>query len=75
MCAVINLGRSLDIVTVAEGVETQAQFQALRAAGVTQVQGYLFGRPAPAAKIVFDAVDSVFSGETARTARKRKCVQ
>jgi EAL domain-containing protein (putative c-di-GMP-specific phosphodiesterase class I) len=57
-CAVINLGRSLDIVTVAEGVETEAQFQALRAAGVTQAQGYLFGRPAPAGRIVFEAAEA-----------------
>ena len=47
-CTVINLGRSLDIITVAEGIETQAQFQALCAAGVIQAQGFLFGRPVPA---------------------------
>jgi diguanylate cyclase (GGDEF)-like protein len=61
VCAVIGLGRSLDIVTVAEGVETQEQFEALRAAGVTQVQGYLFGRPMPAAQIVFDTEDSALA--------------
>jgi diguanylate cyclase (GGDEF)-like protein len=47
VCAIINLGRSLDMITVAEGVETEAQLQVLRAAGVHQVQGYLIGRPAP----------------------------
>jgi diguanylate cyclase (GGDEF)-like protein len=51
--AVVHIGRSLDIVTVAEGVETPAQFEALRAAGVGQIQGYLFGRPTPARDIVF----------------------
>ena len=55
--AVINLGRTLDILTVAEGVETVAQFEALRAAGVGQIQGYLFGRPAPADRLVFAADD------------------
>ena len=48
--AVIGLGASLGIVTVAEGVETEAQFAQLRAEGCGEVQGYLFGRPAPAAE-------------------------
>lgn len=43
--AVIGLGASLGIVTVAEGVETEAQFAHLRAEGCQEVQGYLFGRP------------------------------
>ena len=46
--AVIGLGASLGIVTVAEGVETEAQFAHLRAEGCGEVQGYLFGRPSPA---------------------------
>ena len=64
VCAVINLGRTLDIVTVAEGIETQDQFQMLRAAGVTQAQGYLFGRPRPAAEITFDAKDGALIEDT-----------
>lgn len=54
VCAVANLGRSLDIVTTAEGVETEQQFDLLRAAGCTQAQGYLFGRPCPVAELDFD---------------------
>lgn len=54
VCAVANLGRSLDIVTTAEGVETEQQFDLLRAAGCTQAQGYLFGRPRPVAELDFD---------------------
>ena len=53
VCAVANLGRSLDITTVAEGVETEEQFELIRAAGCTHAQGYLLGRPAPAADIDF----------------------
>jgi diguanylate cyclase (GGDEF)-like protein len=64
VCAVINLGRALDIVTIAEGVETQAQFHALHAAGVNQVQGYLFGRPMPAEQIVFDTGGGALAGDT-----------
>jgi diguanylate cyclase (GGDEF)-like protein/PAS domain S-box-containing protein len=48
--AIIGLGRSLGMQTTVEGVETQAQFDHLRAEGCDQIQGYLVGRPlAPAA--------------------------
>jgi EAL domain-containing protein (putative c-di-GMP-specific phosphodiesterase class I) len=43
--AVITLGRSMGVEITAEGVETEAQAQFLRAAGCTVLQGYLFGRP------------------------------
>ena len=52
-CRVMRTAHRLGIATVAEGVETQRQFEALRAAGLTQAQGYLFGRPTPAAEIRF----------------------
>jgi diguanylate cyclase (GGDEF)-like protein len=49
--AVTGLGKSLGIVTTAEGVETDAQFELLRQEGCTQAQGYLFSRPRPAAEV------------------------
>jgi EAL domain-containing protein (putative c-di-GMP-specific phosphodiesterase class I) len=49
--AVAGLGRSLGIVTTAEGVETDAQFDLLRQEGCTQAQGYLFSPPRPAAEV------------------------
>jgi EAL domain-containing protein (putative c-di-GMP-specific phosphodiesterase class I) len=49
--AVTGLGKSLGIVTTAEGVETEAQFDLLRREGCTQVQGYLFSPPRPAAEV------------------------
>jgi predicted signal transduction protein with EAL and GGDEF domain len=52
--AVANLGRSLNIVTTAEGVETEEQLELLRAAGCTQAQGYLFGWPCAVAALDFD---------------------
>ena len=54
VCAVANLGRTLDIVTTAEGVETKEQLELLRAAGCTQAQGYLFGKPCAVAQLKFD---------------------
>jgi len=54
VCAVAGLGRSLDIATVAEGVETEEQLIALRAAGCQLAQGYLFSRPVPASALAFD---------------------
>ena len=46
-----SLARSLDLECVIEGVETQAQLDALRAGGVRHVQGYLFCRPLPAMRV------------------------
>lgn len=45
--AVANLGRTLGLDVVAKGVETETQAQALRAAGVNLLQGFLYGRPQP----------------------------
>ena len=49
--AVMRLGSSLGMITTAEGVETEEQFDILRAEGCMEVQGYLFSRPKPAAEI------------------------
>lgn len=45
--ALVNLTKHLGIKTVAEGVETPEQAQALRALNVDALQGYLYGRPMP----------------------------
>lgn len=49
--AVTNLGSSLGIPTVAEGVETEEQRSLLRAVGCTEMQGHLFSQPIPASEI------------------------
>ena len=41
------MGRKHGIRTLAEGVETEAEFSHVRAAGVDFVQGYYFGKPEP----------------------------
>jgi diguanylate cyclase (GGDEF)-like protein len=52
--AVAGLGTSLRIGTVAEGIETGDQLLLVHAAGCTHAQGFLFGRPCPAAELKFD---------------------
>ena len=48
--AVIGLGHGLNILIVAEGVETEEQLKFLAEAGCDVVQGFLIGRPAPIEK-------------------------
>ncbi|SFP49781.1 putative bifunctional diguanylate cyclase/phosphodiesterase [Sphingomonas rubra] len=43
--SIIHLGRALGLGVVAEGVETEAQVQALRIAGAQYLQGYYLSRP------------------------------
>src|SRR5262249_28647479 len=48
--AIAGLGASLGIETNAEGIETPEQLDLVRRAGCTEAQGYLLGRPRPAAE-------------------------
>jgi diguanylate cyclase (GGDEF)-like protein/PAS domain S-box-containing protein len=48
--AVAGLAKCLHMASTAEGVETTQQFEALRAIGCTEMQGYLFSRAKPAAE-------------------------
>jgi diguanylate cyclase (GGDEF)-like protein/PAS domain S-box-containing protein len=49
--AVVGIGRSLGIVTTAEGIESQNQLEVLRTEGCTEAQGYFFSRPKSAGDI------------------------
>jgi diguanylate cyclase (GGDEF)-like protein/PAS domain S-box-containing protein len=49
--AISGLGRSLNITTTAEGVETTDQLDWLRAEGCDEVQGFLFSAARPAAEV------------------------
>lgn len=54
--SVISLGHSFQSRVMAEGVETRAQLDFLLNEGCDEVQGYLAGKPVPAAKFRFDAM-------------------
>ena len=54
--AVVQLGRSLGVTVVAEGVESPLQLSRLRELNCDRGQGYLFGRPRPAEIIVREGV-------------------
>ena len=49
--AIVRLGSTLNLDIVAEGVETEEQLRMLRSMCCGQVQGYLLGRPVPAADV------------------------
>ena len=48
--AVIGLGQRLGVTTTAEGVETEEQMACLQQQGCNVLQGYLIGKPMPAAE-------------------------
>ena len=56
--AVVNLAQALNMKVVAEGVETDGQYQILRRLGYDQVQGFLFAKPMTAAALALWAAGS-----------------
>ena len=50
--AIIQLGHALDLSVIAEGVEKNTQFAALKELGCDEIQGYLFSRPLPAEEFI-----------------------
>lgn len=61
--AVRALAYSLDITTVAEGIETEEHLKILRAAGVNCGQGFLFGKPCPASELDFSGLTPARAAE------------
>jgi diguanylate cyclase (GGDEF)-like protein len=49
--AIINLGKSLGMRTIAEGVETDEQLNQMKAEGCNEAQGFLFSPPVPATEV------------------------
>jgi diguanylate cyclase (GGDEF)-like protein len=70
--AVIDLSRRLDVFSVAEGVETEAQVDHLRKAGCMMAQGHRFAIPMPAPgieELLSGARAPISLGVDARAAR------
>jgi predicted signal transduction protein with EAL and GGDEF domain len=49
--AIINMGRSLNLRVIGEGVETAEDLAYLKAHDCDEVQGYYFSRPVPAEQL------------------------
>ncbi len=49
--AVVSIAADRNMITTAEGVETEQQRQTVRSLGCTQMQGYLFSAARPAHEI------------------------
>jgi len=56
--ALCRMAKSLKLMLIAEGVETQNQRNMLRALGCDCIQGYLFYRPMPADELLIAATNS-----------------
>ena len=77
VAAVMSLAGNLGFETVAEGVETEEQLAFVAQQGCTHVQGYLFGKPMPAAafeawyaeRVLADLRALVTKGAAARAPR------
>jgi len=61
--AVVNIAIERNMLTTAEGVETQQQFDLLRALGCNQMQGFLFSAARPA-----DEIQTMLRGQCKRGA-------
>jgi diguanylate cyclase (GGDEF)-like protein/PAS domain S-box-containing protein len=68
--AVVNIAAARSMTTTAEGVETETQQQMLRTLGCSEMQGYLFSPPKPAAQI--RELFAARMGAGVKEARKRR---
>jgi diguanylate cyclase (GGDEF)-like protein len=70
--AVVNIAAARRMTTTAEGVETEQQRELLRALGCSEMQGYLFSPPKPAADVRRLLLSHEPTPATANPARSRK---
>ncbi len=66
---IIAMGHGLGMIVLAEGVETQAQFESLESLGCDEIQGYLLGRPLrlEAMEVVVAQARGLTTGPISRT--------
>src|SRR5262249_41668783 len=60
-----QMSRTLNLVTCAEGIETEAQFAQIQFFGIELCQGYLFGRPKAFSDLTFGEPRVEFSEDAA----------
>ena len=70
--AIVTLAESLDMDTTAEGVETHDDLHLIRDLGVSQVQGYIFGRPVGAAEARAIAVSTGIQADGFQSTREAR---
>lgn len=70
---IVQLGRNLDLVVTAEGVEDRFQLETLRELGCAEVQGYLISRPVDAASFETFCLAEAESGQVAVSEVTRPC--
>ncbi|MER0239520.1 bifunctional diguanylate cyclase/phosphodiesterase [Fulvimarina sp. MAC8] len=73
---IVAMGHHMGMKVVTEGVEEAEQVELLRDCGCDQIQGYYFGRPAPASEIAVEALahfrrNRIAPAAEKETARKR----
>jgi PAS domain S-box-containing protein len=71
VAAVVGLGQSLGLSTIAEGVETEEQAEMLLRLGCDMGQGWHYGKPAPA-EMLPSVIESLTRSGISRAGRKRK---
>ena len=72
VAAVMGMAHAMDLSVVAEGVETSAQVDALRALGCDEAQGYYYARPQAADRIDELLTKPRVDGDRARLARPHR---
>ena len=61
--AVVEMSKNIGMKTLAEGVETEEQYEFLKYIGCEKVQGYLFSRPRPFNEILKELLDDLSLSE------------
>jgi len=70
--SIVQIGRDLGLVVLAEGVETRAQHEFMLACGCSEFQGFHFGRPVPRADFEAFARASMTMASTSKAVSRRR---